>query len=231
MVQKNADTETPLVFLDTAGRGFEERKQPGGESRYNPEEAEMVIMSAVGGETITTTVEGRERYSVNVRYARELRDDIEKLKRVLVPTMSGMQVPLAQLADIKLVLGPAMIRNENGLLSGYVYVDMADRDIGSYVRDAKKAVRQSVKLPAGYSITWSGQYEYMERVKQRLGILIPSTLLMARYESIVRKLQKFGFIEQGKLTEKGVFSSKIFAAAISLPMTIIFFMGFYCFAF
>jgi Cu(I)/Ag(I) efflux system membrane protein CusA/SilA len=142
------------------------------------EEAEMVIMSAVGGESITTTVEGRERYSVNVRYARELRDDIEKLKRVLVPTMSGMQVPLAQLADIKLVLGPAMIRNENGLLSGYVYVDMAGRDIGGYVRDAKKAVRQNVKLPAGYSITWSGQYEYMERVKQRLGILIPSTLLI-----------------------------------------------------
>ncbi|MDD5108636.1 MAG: CusA/CzcA family heavy metal efflux RND transporter [Candidatus Omnitrophica bacterium] len=142
------------------------------------EEAEMVIMSAVGGENITTTVEGRERYSVNVRYAREFRDDIEKLKRVLVPTMSGMQVPLAQLADIKLVLGPAMIRNENGLLSGYVYVDMAGRDIGGYVRDAKKTVRQNVKLPAGYSITWSGQYEYMERVRQRLGILIPATLLI-----------------------------------------------------
>ncbi|MDP2904981.1 MAG: CusA/CzcA family heavy metal efflux RND transporter [Candidatus Omnitrophota bacterium] len=142
------------------------------------EEAEMVIMSAVGGETITTTVEGRERYSVNVRYARELRDDIDKLKRVLVPTMSGIQVPLAQIADIKLALGPAMIRNENGMLSGYVYVDMTGRDIGGYVRDAKKAVRQNVLLPAGYSITWSGQYEYMERVKQRLGILIPATLLI-----------------------------------------------------
>ncbi len=142
------------------------------------EEAEMVIMSAVGGETITTTVEGRERYSVNVRYAREFRDDIEKLKRVLVPTMSGAQVPLAQLADIKLTLGPSMIRNENGLLSGYVYVDMAGRDIGSYVRDAKKAVSRNVTLPTGYSITWSGQYEYMERVQQRLGILIPATLLI-----------------------------------------------------
>ncbi|MBP7216904.1 MAG: efflux RND transporter permease subunit, partial [Candidatus Omnitrophica bacterium] len=142
------------------------------------EEAEMVIMSAVGGESITTTIEGRERYSVNVRYAREFRDDIEKLKRVLVPTMSGAQVPLAQLADIRLALGPAMIRNENGLLSGYVYVDMAGRDIGSYVRDAKKAVRQNVKLPVGYAITWSGQYEYMQRVKQRLGILIPATLLI-----------------------------------------------------
>ncbi len=142
------------------------------------EDAQMVIMSAIGGENITTTIEGRERYSINLRYARELRDDIDKLKRVLVPTMSGIQVPLAQIADIKLVLGPAMIRNENGLLSGYVYVDMTDRDIGGYVRDAKKAVRQNVKLPTGYSITWSGQYEYMERVKQRLGILIPSTLLI-----------------------------------------------------
>ncbi len=142
------------------------------------EEAQMTIMAAVGGENITTTVEGRERYSVNVRYARELRDDLEKLKRVLVPTMSRMQVPLAQIADIKLALGPAMIRNENGLLSGYVYVDMAGRDIGSYVADAKKLVRQKVKLPPGYSITWSGQYEYMERVWQRLGILVPATLFI-----------------------------------------------------
>ncbi len=142
------------------------------------EDAQMVIMSAIGGENITTTIEGRERYSVNLRYARELRDDLDKLKRVLVPTKSGSQIPLEQLADIKLNLGPAMIRNENGMLSGYVYVDMAGRDIGSYVRDAKKAVRESVLLPAGYSLSWSGQYEYMERVKKRLGILIPATLLI-----------------------------------------------------
>ncbi|MEW6102023.1 MAG: CusA/CzcA family heavy metal efflux RND transporter [Candidatus Omnitrophota bacterium] len=142
------------------------------------EEAQMVIMAAVGGENITTTIEGRERYPVNLRYGRELRDDIEKLKRVLVPTMSGMQVPIAQIADIKLVSGPAMIRNENGMLSGYVYVDMAGRDIGRYVANAKKVVREKVKLPAGYSLLWSGQYEYMERVKQRLGILIPATLMI-----------------------------------------------------
>ncbi|HAZ10595.1 MAG TPA: CusA/CzcA family heavy metal efflux RND transporter, partial [Candidatus Omnitrophica bacterium] len=115
---------------------------------------------------------------VNLRYPRELRDDIEKLKRVLVPTMTGAQVPLEQLADIKLSLGPAMIRNENGMLSGYVYVDVAGRDIGGYVSDAKKAVRQNVKLPAGYSITWSGQYEYMERVKKRLAVFIPMSLII-----------------------------------------------------
>jgi Cu(I)/Ag(I) efflux system membrane protein CusA/SilA len=142
------------------------------------EEVEMVIMAAIGGENITTTIEGRERYPVNLRYPRELRDDIEKLKRVLVPTMTGAQVPLEQLADIKLSLGPAMIRNENGMLSGYVYVDVAGRDIGGYVSDAKKAVRQNVKLPAGYSITWSGQYEYMERVKKRLGVFIPMSLII-----------------------------------------------------
>jgi len=142
------------------------------------DDVEMVIMSAIGGENITTTIEGRERYPVNLRYPRELRDDIEELKRVLVPTMTGAQVPLEQLADIKLASGPAMIRDENGMLSGYVYVDMAGRDIGGYVRDAKKAVRQSVKLPPGYSLAWSGQYEYMERVKKRLGVFIPATLMI-----------------------------------------------------
>ena len=142
------------------------------------DDVEMVIMAAIGGENITTTIEGRERYPVNVRYPRELRDELDKLRRVLVPTMSGAQIPLEQLADINLTSGPAMIRDENGMLSGYVYVDMAGRDIGGYVRDAKKAVRENVKLPAGYSLSWSGQYEYMERVKKRLGIFIPATLMI-----------------------------------------------------
>lgn len=142
------------------------------------DDVEMVIMAAIGGENITTTIEGRERYPVNLRYSRELRDDIEKLKRVLVPTMGGAQVPLEQLADIKLSLGPAMIRDENGMLSGYVYVDVAGRDIGGYVRDAKKAVGENVTLETGYSLAWSGQYEYMERVKKRLSIFIPATLLV-----------------------------------------------------
>ncbi len=141
-------------------------------------EAEMVIMSAIGGEPVTTTVEGRERYTVNVRYARELRDTLPKLRRVLVPTMSGAQVPLAQLADIELRLGPAMIRNENGLLAGYVYVDVAGRDIGGYVEEAKRKVAQSLRLPAGYSIQWSGQYENMARVRERLKVVLPLTLFI-----------------------------------------------------
>jgi Cu(I)/Ag(I) efflux system membrane protein CusA/SilA len=139
---------------------------------------EDVIMSAVGGEDISTTIEGRERYPVNVRYQRGYRGDLERLGRVLVPTADGAQIPLAELADIHLSEGPGMIRNENGLLSGYVYVDMAGRDIGSYVADAKRAVGEHVKLPPGYALVWSGQYEFMQRVAQRLWVVVPITLLL-----------------------------------------------------
>ncbi len=141
-------------------------------------EVQMVIMSAIGGENITTTIEGRERYPVNVRYAREFRDDVEKLRRVLIPTPAGQQIPLAQLADIHLVSGPAMIRNENGLLAGYVYVDMAGRDIGGYVTEAKQIVAKELKLPPGYALTWSGQYENMLRVKERLKVVLPLTIFI-----------------------------------------------------
>jgi Cu(I)/Ag(I) efflux system membrane protein CusA/SilA len=142
------------------------------------QEVQMVIMSAIGGEPITTTVEGRERYTVNVRYARELRDDLPALNRVLVPTMSGAQIPLAELADIRFVLGPSMIRDENAMMAGYVYVDMAGRDIGSYVNEAKKIVREKLQLPAGYSLAWSGQYENMLRVKERLKVVLPLTFFI-----------------------------------------------------
>ena len=161
-----------------------------------------VVMSAIGGENVTTTIEGRERYPVNVRYFREFRDDVEKLKRVLVsiPTGGGvsaggmggmggaartggasaMQIPLGQLADISLVSGPAMIRDENGRLSGYVFVDLdtSKRDIGSYVSDAKKVIREKVNLPPGYQLIWSGQFEFMERVKERLIIVVPITIFL-----------------------------------------------------
>jgi len=142
------------------------------------DDAQTIITSAIGGESVTTTVEGRERYSVNVRYARELRDDLDKLKRVTVPTASGAQVPLEQLADIHLSLGPAMIRDENGMLSGYVYVDIAGRDVGSFVEEARKSVREKVKLPTGYSLQWSGQFENMLRVRERLKVVIPITLFI-----------------------------------------------------
>ncbi|MDF9393052.1 MULTISPECIES: efflux RND transporter permease subunit [Methylococcus] len=135
-----------------------------------------IIESAIGGESITTTVEGRERYPVNLRYLRELRDDLDKLGRLTVSTPSGAQVPLAQLADLRMVSGPAMIRDEDGMLSGYVYVDMAGRDVGGYVEDLKRVVKEKIELPAGYTLIWSGQYEFMERVRQRLTIFVPLTL-------------------------------------------------------
>jgi len=141
-------------------------------------DAEEVLMSAVGGENVTTTVEGRERYPVNVRYLRNYRSDIGALERVLVSTPQGTQVPLAQLADIRMRTGPGMIRDENGRLSGYVYVDVSGRDIGGYVQDAKKAVLENVKIPAGYQLVWSGQYEFMQRVRERLKIVVPITLFI-----------------------------------------------------
>ena len=142
------------------------------------DEIQMLVESVIGGESITTTVEGRERYPVSVRYARELRDDPERLKRILIPGMNGAQVPLGQLAELRLASGPAMIRDEDGQLSGYVYVDMSGRDIGGYVEEAKKKVADQVQLPAGYTLTWSGQYEYMERAKERLIYVVPLTLLV-----------------------------------------------------
>ncbi len=137
-----------------------------------------VIATALGGETITNTVEGRERYSVILRYPRELRDTPQAIaSEVLVPTNSGL-IPLGQLASLRLEQGPPSIRTENAELSAYVYVDLGDRDIGSYVADAKAAVAQQVKLEPGYHLSWSGQFEYMERAKARLAIVVPFTLLI-----------------------------------------------------
>jgi len=144
------------------------------------DDVQSVIMTAIGGENVSTTVEGRERYPINVRYPRELRDEVDKLTRVLVPTMSGAQIPLGQLASIRLTEGPAMIRDENGKLSGYVYIDVdtTQRDIGSYVDDAKRAVVSQLRVPAGYTLQWSGQYEAMERVRQRMMTVIPLTIFI-----------------------------------------------------
>ncbi|TAN49137.1 MAG: efflux RND transporter permease subunit [Methylococcaceae bacterium] len=135
-----------------------------------------IIESAIGGESITTTIEGRERYPVNLRYLRELRDDLDKLGRLTVSAPGGAQVPLAQLADLRMVSGPSMIRDEDGMLAGYVYVDMARRDLGGYVDELKRAVQANIELPTGYTLAWSGQYEAMERVQQRLKIFVPLTL-------------------------------------------------------
>lgn len=135
-----------------------------------------VIESAIGGKVITTTVEGRERYTINMRYATELREDETRLSRVLVKTPEGSLIPMSQLADIVRTRGPATIRSEAGLLTGYVYVDVANRDLGRFVEDAKRAVAQQVTLPPGYMLSWSGQYEYMQRAAERLRLVIPLTV-------------------------------------------------------
>jgi Cu(I)/Ag(I) efflux system membrane protein CusA/SilA len=136
-----------------------------------------VIATAMGGEMVTTTVEGRERYGVGVRYPRELRSDPEAIAtQILVPTPSGAMVPLGQLAQIALTKGAPSIRTENALLSAYIFVDIRDSDIGGYVRAAQKAVNEQVKFKPGYYIAWSGQFEYMERAKAKLKIVIPLTL-------------------------------------------------------
>jgi Cu(I)/Ag(I) efflux system membrane protein CusA/SilA len=138
-----------------------------------------VISSALGGEVVTTTIEGRERFGVITRYPRELRSDPDAIARqVLVPAMNGALIPLGQLAKISLEKGPPSIRTENALLSAYIFVDIRDRDIGSYVADAQKAVREQVKFQPGYYATWSGQFEYMERAKAKMKIVIPLTLLI-----------------------------------------------------
>ena len=136
-----------------------------------------VIMSALGGMNITSTVEGLERYPVNVRYPEELRGDIEAVKRTLVATPSGAQIPLAQLADISIHKGPPMIKSENARLTSWVYVDISGIDVGTYVNRAREIVEREVELPPGYSIVWSGQYEYMQAAAKRLSIAIPLALV------------------------------------------------------
>jgi Cu(I)/Ag(I) efflux system membrane protein CusA/SilA len=142
-------------------------------------DVQEAVMAAIGGENVTQTIEGRERFPVNVRYPRDLRDDIEKLKKTYIPTMSGKQIPISQVAEITLATGPGMIRDENGSVCGYVYVDVAGRDIGGYVEEAKKVLSpDKLNMPAGYSLVFSGQYEFMERVKQRMGLVLPLTLFI-----------------------------------------------------
>jgi Cu(I)/Ag(I) efflux system membrane protein CusA/SilA len=138
-----------------------------------------VIGTALGGEVVTTTVEGRERFGVSVRYPRELRSDPDQIARsVLVPTMEGAMVPLGQLARVQIGKGSPGIRTENALLSAYIYVDIRGRDIGSYVREARKAVTDGVQFPAGYYVTWSGQFEAMERATERMKVVVPLTVLV-----------------------------------------------------
>ena len=135
-----------------------------------------IIMSAVGGVVVTHTVEGLARYPVNIRYARELRDEVSDLRRVLIPTPSGAQIPISQVADIRIRKGPSGIKSENARPTAWVYVDLKDTDLGAYVESARQLIAERVSLPVGYSMVWSGQYEYLERAQRRLQIVVPVTL-------------------------------------------------------
>ena len=141
-------------------------------------QVQEIIQTAIGGMNITTTVEGLERYPVNLRYARELRDDLPSLRAVLVPTPGGQQIPLGQLAQLKYVVGPPGIKSENAKPNAWIYVDISNIDVGTYVERAQKVVAEKIQIPPGYTIVWSGQYEYMQRAQQRLMYVVPVTLVL-----------------------------------------------------
>jgi copper/silver efflux system protein len=158
------------------------------------DDAQKALSTAVGGDNVSTMIEGRERYPINVRYLRDFRSDLESLGKVLITNSGEKQIPLSELATIRTLTGPAMIRNENGLLTGYVFVDVAGVPAGDYVEHAKRELRSHLQLPAGYSILWSGQYESAERVRHRLLIIIPVTaaiilfLLYCNTRSLVKTM-------------------------------------------
>ncbi len=173
---------TRSAFAERAAGGYfldiDPRREALARYGLSIDAVQRVISSAIGGENISTVIEGRARYPVNLRYPRELRDDPDAIARVLVTTPRGAQIPLGQLADIKVSTGPSMIRDENGFLAAYVFVDVAGRDLGGYVEEAKRVVGSKIKLPAGTVLQWSGQYENMLRVKDRLRLVVPITLAL-----------------------------------------------------
>src|SRR5438309_2213508 len=180
VLQPIAGTRSAFFERVTGGYylDFQVRREEAARYGLSVGEVQDVIESAIGGATVTTTVEGRERYPVNVRYSRDFRADIPNLNRVLISTADGAQVPITQLADITLRTGPSMIKNEEGFPAGFVYVDVTGRDMGRYVEEAKHVVAEKVQLPAGYHLVWSGQYEYLQRVVERLWVVVPITLFI-----------------------------------------------------
>jgi len=144
----------------------------------NIADVQEVVRTALGGMRVAQTVEGLERYPINIRYPRDVRNSLEKLRNLPIVTPTGARIPLAEVADIRIDPGPGLIKTENARLNGWTYIDIEGRDLGSYVIEAQQVVNEQVKLPAGYSIAWSGQYEYMVRAKERLAMVVPVTLVI-----------------------------------------------------
>jgi Cu(I)/Ag(I) efflux system membrane protein CusA/SilA len=174
--------ETTSAFGDRAVGGyymdFDINREAAARYGLTVGDVQDVISSAIGGMNITETVEGLERYPVNLRYPREFRDNMESLKRVLIPTPTGSQIPLISVAELNLRRGPPSIKSENARPNAWIYVDISTSDIGGFVSKAKEVLAQQVKIPAGYTVTWSGQFEYMERAAKRLKVVVPITLLV-----------------------------------------------------
>src|SRR5436305_11516211 len=190
VLQPIAGTRSAFFERVTGGYylDFQVRREEAARYGLSVGEIQDVIESAIGGATVTTTVEGRERYPVNVRYSRDFRTDIPNLNRVLVSTPAGAQVPITQLTEITLRTGPSMIKNEEGFPAGFVYVDVTGRDMGRYVEEAKQVVAQNVQLPAGYHLVWSGQYEYLQRVVERLWVVVPITWSTGAGSDVMRRI-------------------------------------------
>ncbi len=173
--------DTLSAFADKAAGGyyldFDIKREKAARYGLTVGDIQDVIQSAIGGMNVSETVEGLERYPINVRYPRELRDNIQSLKRVLIPTPTGAQIPLSLVADLNLRRGAPVVKTENATPNAWVYVDITTSDIGGYVAEAKQMVAEQVNLPAGYSLVWSGQFEYMERANARLKVVVPITLL------------------------------------------------------
>jgi Cu(I)/Ag(I) efflux system membrane protein CusA/SilA len=173
--------DTLSAFADKAAGGyymdFDIKREEAARYGLSVGEVQDVVQSAIGGMNVTETIEGLERYPVNLRYPRELRDNMESLKRVLIPTPTGAQIPLSLVADLNLRRGPPVVKTESATPNAWIYVDITTSDIGGYVAAAKKQVNETVKIPAGYSLVWSGQFEYMERAAARLKVVVPLTLL------------------------------------------------------
>ena len=173
---------TRSVFADRSGAGrfldIAWKREELARFGLSIDAAQSIVQNAIGGENVTTVIEGRERYPVNVRYMPDFRSEIGDLGRMLVPASGGQrQIPLARLATITTAAGPSMVRNDDGLLTGYVYVDVADRDVRGYVDEAARALA-SIQLPPGGTITWSGQYEDMLRARERLLVVVPLTIVL-----------------------------------------------------
>ena len=173
---------TASVFAERVSGGryvtIDIRRQSAARYGLNIDDVQAVVSTAIGGMNVTVTVEGNERYPVNVRYPRAARDSLQSLQDLPVVTASGQAIPLSAVADIRIEDGPTMIKSENARLNAWVYVDIDGVDIGSYVREAKQVIAEKLDFPPGYSVKWSGQYEYMERAKQRMMVVVPVTLIL-----------------------------------------------------